>query len=707
MTLSDLPLAALHELATAHGIMLHYTDLDGRTYAAERHAVETMLGHLGIAADMMPPSKLSPDFVHVLRRDDDEQRTLSIAHTPAHGLHVRILCEDDERALTLACEQRGDDAWHITIPGTVPYGYHRLDLKWREDNDRKRRATQLLVLAPATSLPAQARLGERRGMGLGVDLYALRRQGDWGIGDFGTVAGLVELAATWGLDHVGLPPLHSIRAAGTDISPYSPVSRIFLNALYVDPTAVPEWQTSTVAQAWFAETNVQSALRAAREAALVDYDEVRALKEQALALVWHEFRDRAAPPRRQAFERFCLEQGDELTRYATFVALDAHLRARGHEGPSTWPATYRAARGAAVRRFAQRHHDVIDMHRWVQFEADRQLGAAAAAARERLRLGLYLDLAIGSSASGYDLWAHPELYLGEVAAGSPPDYFNPLGQNWGLPPLSPRALRTSRGCRYFASLVRANLRHAGTLRIDHAAALHRLFVIPRTLSAKQGLYVHMPEEILTAVLAIESHRHQTVIIGEDLGNVPDHVRALLHREQALGYRVLLFEQRFDHHGHGHFPASRAWPAQVLATATTHDTPTLRAWVEGGDIAERVTLALLSAHDEPHARQGRQRDLDALTRALRHEGLLPVERAHPLYPDLARAIHQFLARTPALVMELRLANLGAGETTPVNVPGVGPERYPAWRPKMSTPLETWMQDEQLCAQVRALVSSRGA
>jgi 4-alpha-glucanotransferase len=360
-----------------------------------------------------------------------------------------------------------------------------------------------------------------------------------------------------------------------------------------------------------------------------------------------------------------------------------------------WPLEFHDPHGDAVRAFAARREHRIDFHRWVQFELDRQVGAAAVCARDAgMRIGLYPDIAIGTSPCGADTWAFPELFVRGAGVGAPPDPYAPQGQNWGLPPLNPRALRRD-GYQYFVNLLRSNFRHAGALRIDHILGFFRLFWIPEGRSGAEGAYLRYPTEDLLGILALESVRHNAIVIGEDLGTVPDEVPPTLARWGVLSSKVLQFER--DHAGD--YKPSWTYPPLSLATADTHDMVSIAGFWSGHDIEIRRSVGLIESDDDARrAHEDRSRDREALLRRLAEEHVLPSAVAPRFASDLRGAVHAFLCRSPAQLVGIALDDL-SGELQPVNVPGVGPDQYPSWTRKMRETLETMMASDDVRAALR--------
>jgi 4-alpha-glucanotransferase len=359
-----------------------------------------------------------------------------------------------------------------------------------------------------------------------------------------------------------------------------------------------------------------------------------------------------------------------------FAAGDA-ARADWH----AWPQAHRDPDSPAVAGFAERNRHRVDFLAWLQWLADQQLGAAAAMAAERgMAVGLYRDLAVGADRAGAETWANAAAVVSGAQVGAPPDIYNPAGQDWGLPPFHPRALRDE-GYRSFVELVRANMRHAGGLRIDHVMGLQQLYWVPQGQKPSAGAYVRYPMEDLIGILALESHRRRCLVVGEDLGTVPEGFRERMAAANILSYRVLFFEQEAET---GAFLPPDAYPALALAVVGSHDLPTLRGWWEGRDIELKERLDLFPEPGEAaRQRAARERDKEQLLQALRREGLLQDDE-EPDIPRLARAAHAFLARSPSVLAMAQIDDL-TDEADPVNVPATSDE-HPNWRRRLSMTLE---------------------
>jgi len=558
-------------------------------------------------------------------------------------------------------------------------------------------------------------LGSRRVFGLIANLYTLRSGRNWGAGDFTDLRALIRWAAASGAAFVGINPLHALRNRGWDISPYGPVSRLYRNPLYLDVTAAAEFRASAHARAPAVSEVLRAEIDRARKADRVDYEQVTGMQRPLLRRCFEGFRDRhlgRPTARGRAFEAFARSQGDALEDFATWSALEDRFLGPNPDGRGwrAWPEAYRDPRSAAVARFREEQRDAVDFHRYVQFEIDVQLGAAAKAARAaRVPLGIYTDLAIGSAPDGADTWAFPGLFLDGATLGAPPDDYAPEGQNWGLPPLDPVRLRAS-GYAYFARMVRAGMRHAGALRIDHVMGLARQFWIPAGASAAEGAYLRFPSEDLFGIVALESARARAIVIGEDLGTVPRGLPALLARHGVLSSRVFYFQ-------HARLSPRRAsrrpprtvrflppgqYPIRALVTANTHDHAPLDGYFEGRDLILRRSVGAIGSDAElSGALARRARERAGALRRLRAQRLLPAD-APARGPAFRGAVHAFLCRTPAPLVGVSLDDL-AGEEDPVNLPGVTLDRYPSWSRRMRLPIEDLERDPGVA---RSLEGVRG-
>ena len=578
----------------------------------------------------------------------------------------------------------------LHVGGALPSGYHRLSLHGSGGT-----AEATLITAPHRCYlpPALQETGARLWT-VSVQLYAMRSRVNWGIGDLGDLARLVSLCAELGVAGVMLNPLHALFPRAPErASPYSPSSRLFLNPLYIDVAAIPGFADCLAARRPIDTSEGRTAMRELRAAPLVQYGTVTRLKMSALEELRRCFhrRHQDAPDSgegKTSFHAFRDRSGPALRRFAVFQALDeVHGGPNGQRVPWTeWPAGYRRPDTAEVARFAEAHVDRVDFHEYLQWQADEQLAAAAARAREgRMEIGVCRDLAIGVDANGADAWSEQDMLMAQARIGAPPDDFNPLGQEWGILPMNPLALGR-KAFRPFADVLRGNMRHAGALRIDHIIGLQRQFLVPAGGKALDGAYVRYPFDDLLAVAALESQRSRCLVVGEDLGTVPEGFRDRMRAAGALGTSVLYFEKSED----GGFRPPADYPELALTSVTTHDLPTIAGYWEGRDIAFRSAAGAYTPGEAERAMETRHRDRDALFRALIDSGTITTTGADGMIAperideELARALHLYLAAAPSRILAIQLDDV-LGEVDQINMPGTVDE-YPNWQRKLSRDLE---------------------
>ncbi len=776
----------LQALCERLGICASYQDAWGQPHTLDDATLRRFLGALGIAADdeaalaaawqRIDAQADVPAPMRVIRQD--QAKTLQLA-ARAIGLqwllqaengvewHGEVMAANDappdlaaaafvpaaqtsdkvtsaERAPEHATDGvTADEAQaSIELPADLPIGYHRLRIA-------DAGIDLLLAVCPAQCHRPQGLVTGERWWGPTVQLYALRSKRNWGIGDFSDLAQTVEIAAAQGAAFVGINPVHALfPELPEQASPYSPSSRIALNAIYLDVEAVADFKHCKTAQKLVAHADFQHQLAQLREAAQVDYAGVATLKRAVLSRLYRHFCKHELAedsPRAAQFRAFQQQASVSLRRHALFEALQSHLQAQNVAQDPTlnawasWPEAARDPSSPWVAQFQREHLDRIEFFDYLQWQCDEQLSTAQRHAKANgMPLGLYLDMAVGVNESGSETWSWPGLYALDAHVGAPPESYNPAGQNWGLPPMIPSALQ-AHAYRPFIDLLRANMRHAGALRLDHVMALQRLFWILRGDDAGLGTYVHGPFDDLLNLLALESVRAQCLVIGEDLGNVPPNFRETMGERAVHAYGPLYFERRPD----GRYPRPGDWKAQALAVVGTHDLPTLRAWWRGDDITTRDRLALYpSAAQRDAHRAARAEERSALLQALQREGLLPGDavarkrvaglrdnetdqrqraKASAKVADTSSDIHIDINDTDPRLTEWVYAYLGRGRSQlvgvqfedvlqqleQVNVPSTTEARYPNWRIKLSLDLDQIAQEPRWLAVSAALREARRA
>lgn len=565
---------------------------------------------------------------------------------------VRVLEPGAPLALERPCRLRLEDGTTLAVdralPPDIPLGYHDL-----EPLDG---ATPVRLIVSPGRCPLPPAL---RAWGWAVQLYAARSGESWGIGDLADLRRLGEWSASLGAGLVLVNPLHApIPVPPLEASPYFPSSRRFLSPLYLRIEEVPG------AADLGAEIDRAAAqgreLNATRR---IDRDRIWRLKLDMLGRLWRGF---GGDP---DFDRFVRDGGTSLEEFAVFSVLAEHHGT----GWTRWPAEHRRPKAPGVARFASTRAERVRFHQWLQWLLDRQL------ARAGTTLALMHDLPIGVDPDGADAWTWQDVLTTGATVGAPPDRYNSRGQDWGLPPFVPHRLHAERYAP-FVETIRATLRHAGGLRIDHVMGLFRQFWIPRGAPPAQGAYVRYPADHLLAIVALESHRANAVVVGEDLGTVEGGVREALAARQVLSYRVTWFERD---------PPPR-YPRLALAAVTTHDLPTIAGLWTGADVAEQHALGL--SPNEPVLRDLVRRLADLTGVA---EGASPAA--------VIEATHALLARAPSVLVTATLEDALAVAARP-NMPGTSLERA-NWSIALPEPLERLQTHPLALAIARALATGR--
>jgi 4-alpha-glucanotransferase len=613
------------------GIQTEFIDGQGHRHVTEAAALEIILNALPARA----PHRFLDQPV-VLRSGQPTRTTFRDAVTlPVKWKIVAGL-------KVIAGGETGDRT--ITWPADLPIGSYRLHLT---------DASLLSEQVPFIVAPAKAFGGDfDRSWLLAVQLYGVRSSRNWGIGDFTDLAGLIELAAELGAGGVGLNPLHALfddRPA--DCSPYSPNSRLFLNPLYIDVEKLAEFS-----RAVFSDSDAIARLR---ESNIVDYAAVAALKWRALRSAFTAFKANPKTERQATFTKFRKERGALLSRFACFEVLRHKFKTPWWEWPEEWqhPDDSRCAKLRAGPDAAE-----IEFVEFVQWTADQQLQACRDLARRLgMKVGLYLDVAVGVQSDGFDAWNEQVAISRHLAVGAPPDPLNTAGQNWGLAGFNAAGLE-AQSFEPFRDMLAASMRHAGAIRLDHVLGLKRLYLVPHGFSPRNGVYVQMPFEALLAVTAQESVKHRCVVIGEDLGTVPEGFREQMADWGVWSYLVMMFE-RDDR---GSFKDVDHYVPNALVTFNTHDLSTYAGWRCFSDLALKRSLGI----DPGESDDARWHALAMLTDLLRHHAI----DGHDLY-----AVVKFLAQTRSRLLAISLEDL-LGVIDQPNIPGTVDE-HPNWRRRL--------------------------
>lgn len=598
----------------------------------------------------------------------------------------------------------------FALPNDLPLGYHTLLIARKR---RKAPYEMVLIVTPQACYKQPALVQGKKLWGPSIQLYTLRTQHNWGMGDFGDLKQLVADIASRGGDFVGLNPIHALFPANPEgASPYSPSSRRWLNILYIDVSSVPEFALSAEAQQKVGSPEFQQRLQKVRDAHWVNYSEVAELKMSVLPLLFAEFKKRHLDKhsdRAHAFLNFVEEGGESLLHQAAFDALHAQLHA---EDTSVWgwpvfPEKYRRFDSAAVQKFIDEQKDQVHLYMYLQWIADAQIHEAQSLAEEKgMAVGLYRDLAVGVADSGSETWVDHGNLLQDVSIGAPPDVLGPLGQNWGLPPLNPQVLQATAYDAYI-KLLRANMKHCGALRIDHVLGLLRLWWIPKGENATKGAYIYYPVKDMLAILALESHRHQCSVIGEDLGTVPDEIVDLLRDAGVHSYKVFFFETSKEDGG---YVSPAHYAEQSMAALCTHDMPTLRGFWHCDDLKMGREIGLYPDEEQLQGLfDDRLKSKQGILDSVAWHGYLPAGVGRdatqvPMDSYLSEALQLHVAAGSSALLSVQLEDWLEMDK-PVNIPGTVNE-YPNWRRKLSMNLDEIFAREEVNRIAARLTEVRG-
>ncbi len=700
---------ALREFARDLGIGTEYWGFDGtqknvsdgtlrKVIAALGHAVDSDEDLAAVRAEReREPWRRTLPPVTVLREDHESSIPVHVDHGTPVSVHLRLesggrwdlhQMDDFTPPFDLGGRQLGRARFHL--PAGLPLGWHRAVAETSTG------AHEADVVVTPARLRVHEQLGARRAYGLQAQLYSVRSDRSWGIGDLGDMRDLAAIsAARHGADFLLVNPLHaSYPTAPVEPSPYLPVTRRFMSPLYLRIEDVPELRDlppyarqrisllRTTVQAWNERTD------------RLERDEVLTAKMEALEELY-------AVPRtagRQAlFEAYRRREGQGLEDFATWSAIAEKLR--GEQD-----AALKDLDDRTVEQARTELADRIEFHAWVQWLLDEQQSAAQTAALDAgMRIGVMHDLAVGVEQVGADSWRLRHALASGVGVGAPADQYNQQGQNWDQPPWHPEGLRDA-SYRPWRDMLRSLMRHAGALRIDHVLGLFRLWWIPEGNTAADGAYVFYDHDAMVGILALEAHRSNTLVVGEDLGTFEPWVRDYLSDRGILGTSILWFE--YDHEGKPLPPED--YRELCMASVNTHDLPPTAGYLAGDHVTLRHELGLLERdleEEQTADAAGREEVLDAL----RDEGLL---QPGADIEDTVIALHRHLARTPSLLLGVSLVDC-VGERRIQNQPGTD-EEYPNWRipladaqlhPVTIDDLATDARTERLLSAVRDALSSR--
>ncbi|EKS29097.1 4-alpha-glucanotransferase [Afipia felis] len=622
----------LPEKLSRYGIEASFIDGNGQTHTIDEQTFHHVAEALGPA-----PPRATPIVMRCVDGVGIDSLVARLSH-----LHDWKVFDADDRLILSSADAR-------SYARRLPFGVYRL-------RGHDEAAENSLIVAPERAYEGEF---DRRWL-LAVQLYGIRSRGNWGIGDFSDLQALLRWAANLGAAGVGLNPLHALfDDEAEDCSPYSPNSRLFLNSIYIDVAALPELPEHFVAEN-------RAEIERLRNSELVDYAGVAALKQCGLRLAFAQFKTRTTLKRKSAFDAFRKQRGRTLWRFACFEALRQKYRSAWWE----WPEPWRRPDDEALSQFRRSDDaDEIAFAEFVQWCAHEQLQACVALGEELgLPVGLYLDIAVGVKSGGFDAWNEQAAISRRLSVGAPPDQLNTAGQDWGLAGFNTSGLE-ARAFAPFRDMLSASMRYAGAVRLDHVLGLNRIYVVPSGFPPDCGVYIRMPFEAMLANVAIESAAHRCIMIGEDLGTVPDGFRERLADWAIWSYRVMIFERGAG----GVFNAPDSYPAHALVTFSTHDLATFAGWRSGHDIALKQSLQIDPGEnigDREHA----VHQLDVMLGGQLHGR------------DGFKLVLSYLAQTPSRLLGVAIEDL-LGIADQANVPGTTVQ-HPNWRRKLPLPFEVW-------------------
>ena len=668
----------LQDLARRAGIAVEWQDEAGHPHVVAAAVLKRVLAALGLPADTS--RELSASRRLLAKRSS--LADLPPLVTAVAGRPTRLDVGGNESQPAELVLERGDTRpldllparGRLRIPAIAEIGYHRLRVEDREI---------VLAVSPARCRSIEDVVPDARLWGLTAQLYGLNHPGDVGIGDLAGAASLARAAGAKGADAISLSPMHALYAADSArFGPYAPSSRLFLNPLYAAPELVFGHAVSAEAQ----YTN-----------GLIDWPVASAAKYAALRTLFESFLDGTDwnGPLGADFARFRAEQGALLYEHACFEALQA-ARMPQREW-RTWPSDLRDPSSPAVNFFAESQPDEILFHQFLQWISDRSLAAAQSQARQAgMRIGLIGDLAVGTDQHGSHAWSRQSDVLLGLTIGAPPDRLNPHGRDWGLTGFSPRAMEAT-GFAPFLATLRAAMRHVGGIRVDHAMGLARLWLIPDGMSSADGAYLNFPVSDLLRLLALESVRHNVVVIGEDLGTRPEGFHDMLEQSGIHGMRVLWLERDAQ----TGFVPPRGWGSTDVAMTSTHNLPTVAGWWKGCDLDLRDRLGSPADGTERRAReQDRPRLWNAFVREQVGEGPVPQPEDTDRVVDAAV---RFIAKTEVPLSLIPLEDL-LGQVEQPDGPGATME-HPNQSRRLPVSADVVLQEEAVARRIDYVAAER--
>lgn len=698
--------ATLKALAEEAGLLLSWRDAHG----AQQHVAADTVRALLMALELPCSSESQCRESLKMLRDESQAASPPIvvarAGSPlvlkrAGSPHYRLQLEDGKFIMGTA---RAIDGDQVAISGLTRPGYHLLEMG---------RVRTVIAVTPSAAPSVRMLAGRERAWLLAAQVYGLCRERGtadsgaelipgWEVGgDYSSVGLLARQAARYGAAGLAMSPVHALFSADPQRhSPYSPSSRLFLNAMHADPVAV-------LGEAFVHSAGIPESECAATCQGLLDWAGVYERRLAAFRRLYEQLLARQPEALSRDFQAFREEGGQALRDHARYEALHAHyapMLGAAH-GWQDWPADLHDPGGTAVERFAHDHESEVRFHAFLQWLAARNLAQAHQGAREAgMALGLVADMAVGTDPRGSQAWCRQGQLMSGISVGAPPDIFQPQGQDWGLTAFSPRASHLN-GHAGHIEIMRAALAHAGGLRVDHVLGLARMWLVPSAASPADGAYLRYPRDELLSLLALEAWRHRAVVVGENLGTVPEDFNDAMTEHGILGMNVLWFEQDRAPDQAPRFRSRNEWPRQTMAMATTHDLPTVTGWWQGRDIEWRERLGEVDGQTALAQKAERLQQKAGLWQAL-HD----VELVQGDLPSQAptEAVLTYLAGTPSALLSIGLEDLLGSPEQP-NLPGAARaadgETHPNWRRTYPGPVQNLLESESVGALLQRVGRAR--
>ena len=585
----------------------------------------------------------------------------------------------------------------LTITSELPIGYYNITFTVGDKSYKSK-----LAVAPKECYENEL-LKEGKAWGYAVQLYSLKSEHNWGVGDFTDLQRFIEICARSGANVIGLNPLNVlVHTYPENASPYSSISRLFLNPLYIDIEAVPEYKQED-------KETIKDKLAEVRASELIRYEEVYPLKIAVLEKLYGRFMADLTSQRQRDFHDFVEAQGEDLHRLALFQTLydiKSTYRVGGWNG---WEDEFQNPNTPEVRKFAEEYADKIRFFKFLQFEAFRQFKQVEEKIKEcGLKIGLYRDLAVGVGKDSAELWSDHDLFIKDLGAGAPPDAMFTAGQKWCLGAFNPYVLK-ERCYEPFIKILRANMQGAGALRMDHVMWLTRLYMIPDK-DETIGTYIQYNLKDMLNIVAIESWRNKCQIVGESIGNVPEGFIEQLEDKNVYALSVL-WEERKDM-GWGDFNAPWEYRLKTFTSVGTHDMPPLKMWWFGYDIALKYDLQMITEEEKTNDYHKREQDRWKLLHALDINGCWPEDNLRKgdylygeAYPEgIEEAVHTFAAKTNSKVFLAQLEDILHVEKLQ-NLPGTDIDKYPNWRRKLPIAWEKLEDDIAYIRNINAIHKAR--